>query len=141
MNFCSVVSLTFMQHFIVFFKWNIDEIIQTFIPSDLNISINIHCCPKQYIKTVHFLKISKTTWTKSPYIIPNYVNEDTWVVYEYRQSHICGGQWGAIGSHMTGGDVTGSHVTGRDHVRSRKYAMRMRNWTFRNTLSGFFTWS
>jgi hypothetical protein len=50
-----------------------------------------------------------------------------------------GGQWGAIGSHMTGGDVTGSHVTGRDHVRNRKYDMRMRNWTFRNTLSGFFT--
>ena len=64
-----------MQHFLVFMKWNIDEIIQTFIPSDLNISINIHCCPKQYIKTVHLLKISKTTWTKSyflisPYIIP-----------------------------------------------------------------------
>ena len=53
-------------------------------------------CPKQHIKTVHFLKISKTTWTQSyflisPYRIPNYLNEDTWVVYEYGQSHICGG--------------------------------------------------
>jgi hypothetical protein len=40
---------------------------------------------------------------------------------------------------MTGCDVTGSHVTGRDHVRNRKYAMRMRNRKFRNTPSGNFS--
>jgi hypothetical protein len=34
---------------------------------------------------------------------------------------------------------TGSHVTGRDHVRNRKYAMRMRNRKFRNTPSGIFS--
>ena len=93
----------------------------------------------QHIKTVHFLKISKTTWTKSyflisPYRIPSYVNEDTWVVYEYGQSHICGGTMVGTGSHMTGSDVTGSPVTGKKDVRNRKYAMRMHNWKFRNTL-------
>jgi hypothetical protein len=90
-----------------------------------------------HIKTVHFLKISKTTWTKSyflisPYIIPNYLNEDTWVVYEYGQSHICG----ATGSHMTGSDVTGSHVTGRDitgrdHVRTGSMSCACTTGSFR----------
>jgi hypothetical protein len=48
----------------------------------------------------------------------------------------CGG---AIGSHVTGSDVTGSdvsHVTGSDdsHVPVRKYAMRMRNRQLRNVM-------
>jgi hypothetical protein len=50
-----------------------------------------------------------------------------------------GEQWGAIGGHMTGSDVTGSHVTKRDHVRNRKYDMRMRNRKFRNTPNGTFS--
>ena len=37
-------------------------------------------------------------------------------------------QWGA----------TGSHMTGRDHVRNRKYVMRMRNRKICNTLVGPF---
>ena len=45
-----------------------------------------------------------------------------------------GEQWRATGS-----DVTGSHVTGRDHVRNRNYAMRMRNRKFRNTPSVIFS--
>ena len=45
-----------------------------------------------------------------------------------------GEQWRATGS-----DVTGSHVTGRDNVRNRKYAMRMRNRKYRNTISGIFS--
>ena len=45
-----------------------------------------------------------------------------------------GEQWRATGSHMTGCDVTG-----RDHVRNRKYVMRMRNRKFRNTPSGTFS--
>ena len=79
------------------------------------------CCPKQHIKTVHFLKILKTTRTKSyflisPYIIPNYLNEDTWVVYGYGKEVIfVGEQW----------EATGSHVTGRGPVRNRKYVMCM----------------
>jgi hypothetical protein len=108
--------------FLVFIKWNIDEIIQTFIPTDLKINILIYiCCPKQHIKTVHFLKILKTTRTKSyflisPYRIPNYLNEDTWVVYGYGKEVIfVGEQWGA----------TGSHVTGRGPVRNQKYVMCM----------------
>ena len=43
--------------FLAFIKWNIDEIIQTFIPSDLKININIHFLSKATHKTVHFLKI------------------------------------------------------------------------------------
>ena len=50
-----------------------------------------------------------------------------------------GEQQGATGSYTTGSDVTGSHVIGRDHVRNRKYAMRMRNIKFRNTPSGTFS--
>ena len=45
-----------------------------------------------------------------------------------------GEQWRATGS-----DVTGSHVTGRGHIRNRKYAMRMRNRKFLNTPSGAFS--
>ena len=45
-----------------------------------------------------------------------------------------GEQWGATGSRMTGSDVTG-----RDHVRNRKYAMRMRNRKFHNIPSGTFS--
>jgi hypothetical protein len=37
--------------------------------------------------------------------------------------NICGEQWGA----------TESHVTGRGPVRNWKYVMRMRNQNFRNT--------
>ena len=40
-----------------------------------------------------------------------------------------GEQWGA----------TGSHVTGRDHARNRKYDMRMDNQKFSNTPSGIFS--
>ena len=50
-----------------------------------------------------------------------------------------GEQWGATGSNMTGSDVTESHVTGRDHIRNQKYAMRMRNRKFRNTTNGTFS--
>jgi hypothetical protein len=45
-----------------------------------------------------------------------------------------GEQWGATGSHMTESDVTGSLMTGRDHVRKRKYVMRMRNRNICNNL-------
>ena len=47
-----------------------------------------------------------------------------------------GEQWLATGSHIIVSDVTGSHVTRIDHVRNRKYALRMRNRKFSNTSSG-----
>jgi hypothetical protein len=47
-----------------------------------------------------------------------------------------GEQWLATGNHIIGSDVTGSDVARRDHVRNRKYAMRMRNRKFSNTYSG-----
>ena len=47
----------------------------------------------------------------------------------YGQSHICGKQWGA----------TESHVTGRGPVRNWKYVMRMRTQKFRNTPTGAFS--
>ena len=50
-----------------------------------------------------------------------------------------GEQWGATGSHMTESYVTGSHMTGRVHVRNRKYVMRMRNRNIYNTPSGTFS--
>ena len=54
-----------------------------------------------------------------------------------------GEQRGATGSHVTGSDGNGSHVTGnrmteRGPARNRRYIMRMRNRKFHNTLSGAF---
>ena len=50
-----------------------------------------------------------------------------------------GEQCEATRSHMTESDVTGSHVTRRDHVRNRKQVMRMRNRKFHNTPSRAFS--
>jgi len=64
-------------------------------------------------------------------------------IYEWDMSTdkviFVGEQWGATGSQTNERDVTGSQMTGRDHVRNRKYAMRMRNRNICSTPSGTFS--